>query len=291
MKKKWYHSLIIIFISIPCLFGEVTVDNLISRETKKRKEANDLLLKMEIYERTYLIEELIPYLGDTDPGRAMWAAKALGHTSEDAIEPIKNFALDNLPASSHAVQALKFLGAQSSEELADILAHPDCPKETREFALGALNKFGKRARNATHKLHLTLDDPDENIHERVIATLANIRSDSSVPFLILKLNDASLKVRGAAAMALGRFGSRAESAVEPLIEALNNESYPVPKEIVSGALKQIDTPEAKVALDNMGIVIQPKFKTREPAYKRHKTRNSQKNRLRGKYRTRDGTGR
>jgi HEAT repeat protein len=146
--------------------------------------------------------------------------------------------------------------AQAIEALGDACYAPAVPHltalvreadpGTRYMAAMALSKIGDEAETAVPALLEALRAEDIWLRMAVTSALIQI-GDPAVPGLIRALFDDNKAVRRAAAKALGKIGD--ERAVSALTVTLKDGDSAVSK-FSAEALRRIDTPAARAALDD-----------------------------------------
>lgn len=190
----------------------------------------------------------------------------------EAVQPV----IDAYPQSDgrarlSLIKAMGELGdARAVALLVDLMRNRDLQEYIfiSSLAAKALGQIGQRGEAASDQAVAGLLETlrDDNVGSRRMAALVlgNVANAESVPGLTVALADADKQVRALAARALGLIGTGgrgADRAVPALIVRLADEdelSQPVmlnghQAETVSAAaawaLRQIDTPDAKSALD------------------------------------------
>lgn len=134
--------------------------------------------------------------------------------------------------------------APAVPRLTECVRHAD--PGTRYLAASALSKMGDEAESAVPTLLESLRDNDIFLRAAITGALIQIGAPA-VPGLIRALFDDNRAVRRAAAKALGKIGD--ERAVAPLSVSLKDGDEGVRK-FSEEALRRINTPKARAALDN-----------------------------------------
>lgn len=112
-----------------------------------------------------------------------------------------------------ASESLEVIGVPAVEPLIAALNSPN--KNIRRYSARVLGELGDE--RAIEPLILNLRDGNKWVRRETSGALSKMGEPATVP-LIQLLEDPDWKVRGAAAWALGRIGSK--EAVEPLIKSL-----------------------------------------------------------------------
>jgi cell wall assembly regulator SMI1/HEAT repeat protein len=108
-------------------------------------------------------------------------------------------------------------------------------RECRQELLDeTLNKIEALAEQSLKVFHAALADADPEVRGTAAEELGRMRHDSSLPLLVKALGDRSVRIK--AALALGKFGRSAESAIDAILRYMS-ESYA--REFLCRALAEI----------------------------------------------------
>jgi len=166
---------------------------------------------------TWVSDETIDALNDSDDGVRRDAAEALGKISSDkAVEPLIE-ALKDLD-NYLRMRAVEALGKIGSDKVIEPLIQSlkDSDDFVRMSAVEALGKIGSD--KVIEPLIQSLKDLDDFVLRIAVEALGKIGSDKAVNPLIQTFKDKDPYVRWRVLEALGKIGS--DKAVEPLIEVL-----------------------------------------------------------------------
>jgi len=145
------------------------------------------------------------------------AAKALGKIGEPALEPlIKALKDKDWRVRCGAASALGEMGHRAAIQPLTETLLGDEEGEVRWKAARALSRM-KWLLEDTEPLIEAIRDEDWRVRYEVVKIIGELEEEKAIGPLIEALKDASRDVRGEAAQALMKMGSK---AVEPLIEAL-----------------------------------------------------------------------
>jgi len=176
-------------------------------------------------ERDENINELIEILADEDELVRIQASESLKEIGEPAVCPlIEALEHDNKNIRRYSAKVLGEIGDERAIEPL-ILNLRDDNKWVRRETSGALSKMGEPA---TTPLIQLLEDPDWKVRGAAAWALGRIGSKEAVdPLVKALLEDENGFVRSGAANALGNIGD--ERAVEPMKKATKDESSYVRK--------------------------------------------------------------
>jgi len=197
---------------------------------------------------SHAFEVLFKALKDRNSHVKWHAAQALGQMgSPEVVEALISALDDNdTQVRWYVVLALGKTGSlQAIEALIKVL---ECDEDTfvKEMAAGALGQIGSLQAEAVEALISALSDKNNRVRGIAAVALGKIRSSEALEVLIKALNDGEMNVRRSAATALGKIGNL--QAVEALIKALNEEDETFVKQGLISSLDEIADPKAVEAL-------------------------------------------
>jgi len=137
--------------------------------------------------------------------------------------------------------ALSCIGRDGLPALLAALSNAQQPdRDTIVWVIGSMRDLGTNATPCVPVLIRCLDDKDRNVGNEAAIALGNLRLEPTlvVPVLTRRLQGTSRLKRSFLAHALGQYGEEARSAVDVLLDALNDSDLQVCEE-ATNALRQI----------------------------------------------------
>lgn len=211
-----------------------------SNEVVRRAAAKTLTLIADPVTIPPLLEA---FLNDEDQVVRNSAVGALARIGEESVSPLLQILASPEPESDetikgHAAWALAFIGSKGKETIYQ--AYNSDVEEVRTAVVGAISKIAEEQPEArAFKLLLqSLSDSSVNVRSEAAAALGNLAHAPAIPQLLALLSRQEPENRKSAALALMKIRDR--SALEPLQNALTQESDSRVKQVIQLAITQLD---------------------------------------------------
>ena len=209
-----------------------------SNEVVRRAAAKTLTLIADPMTIPPLLEA---FLNDEDQVVRNSAVGALARIGEESVSPLLQILASpesDETIKGHAAWALAFIGSKGKETIYQ--AYNSDVEEVRTAVVGAISKIAEEQPEArAFKLLLqSLSDSSVNVRSEAAAALGNLAHAPAIPQLLALLARQEPENRKSAALALMKIRDR--SALEPLQNALTQESDSRVKQVIQLAITQLD---------------------------------------------------
>ncbi len=209
-----------------------------SNEVVRRAAAKTLTLIADPVTIPPLLEA---FLNDEDQVVRNSAVGALARIGEESVSPLLQILASpesDETIKGHAAWALAFIGSKGKETIYQ--AYNSDVEEVRTAVVGAISKIAEEQPEArAFKLLLqSLSDSSVNVRSEAAAALGNLAHAPAIPQLLALLSRQEPENRKSAALALMKIRDR--SALEPLQNALTQESDSRVKQVIQLAITQLD---------------------------------------------------
>ena len=209
-----------------------------SNEVVRRAAAKTLTL---IADPVTIPPLLDAFLNDEDQVVRNSAVGALARIGEESVSPLLQILASpesDETIKGHAAWALAFIGSKGKETIYQ--AYNSDVEEVRTAVVGAISKIAEEQPEArAFKLLLqSLSDSSVNVRSEAAAALGNLAHAPAIPQLLALLSRQEPENRKSAALALMKIRDR--SALEPLQNALTQESDSRVKQVIQLAITQLD---------------------------------------------------
>ncbi len=274
MKKTLFLVFGFIVICMTSASGNDLGDRLISQDYHERQQALMELPALTSNQRQELASDLSQELASSNLVAAGWASEALGRLGPDAVSAVASSLRANPVNNPLAISTLSRLDLNAVPTVIEFIRTGD--PQMKQNALYVIAHIRVDSLSpAINDIAGLLRDSNEDIRVQSAEELGRMarlsswlrsRLGSVVPDLTNALADDSSRVRDAAVIALGEIRQYADQASSKLLEGVSDHQKPLRKELVIGALRQMDTSSAWTALNSMGVEksANEEFESREP---------------------------
>ncbi|MDJ0573805.1 MAG: HEAT repeat domain-containing protein [Xenococcaceae cyanobacterium MO_234.B1] len=209
-----------------------------SNEVVRRAAAKTLTLIADPMTIPPLLEA---FLNDEDQVVRNSAVGALARIGEESVSPLLQILASpesDETIKGHAAWALAFIGSKGKETIYQ--AYNSDVEEVRTAVVGAISKIAEEQPEArAFKLLLqSLSDSSVNVRSEAAAALGNLAHAPAIPQLLALLARQEPENRKSAALALMKIRDR--TVLEPLQNALTQESDSRVKQVIQLAITQLD---------------------------------------------------
>ena len=209
-----------------------------SNEVVRRAAAKTLTL---IADPVTIPPLLDAFLNDEDQVVRNSGVGALARIGEESVSPLLEILASpesDETIKGHAAWALAFIGSKGKETIYQ--AYNSDVEEVRTAVVGAISKIAEEQPEVrAFKLLLqSLSDSSVNVRSEAAAALGNLAHVPAIPQLLALLSRQEPENRKSAALALMKIRDR--SALEPLQNALTQESDSRVKQVIQLAITQLD---------------------------------------------------
>ncbi len=169
---------------------------------------------------------------DTVLAYASWTLGKVTHQPDLAAEDLADFLCsDDAHAQQSAAYLLGLLGEHAvpyTEDLEEELSTSDeLTRLHMAEALIRLNPDHEKAIEAVLELSSSNDNSIRCLATHVLSDIDPVKHPKTMASLSMKLNDTDPSIRSAAALALGGYGEKAETAIPALLETTNDRDHDV----------------------------------------------------------------
>ena len=209
-----------------------------SNEVVRRAAAKTLTL---IADPVTISPLLDAFLNDEDQVVRNSSVGALARIGEESVSPLLQILASpesDETIKGHAAWALAFIGSKGKETIYQ--AYNSDVEEVRTAVVGAISKIAEEQPEArAFKLLLqSLSDSSVNVRSEAAAALGNLAHAPAIPQLLALLSRQEPENRKSAALALMKIRDR--TVLEPLQNALTQESDSRVKQVIQLAITQLD---------------------------------------------------